>query len=109
MQERGSVVPLVSIAMVVVVASIWVLIELVGRAVMAADAQTAADMAALAGVFEGRDGAEDLAAENGADLVDYWSTGVVIHVVVELGTARAEAAAVYDDQLENPFGIEVGG
>ena len=94
--ERGSMVPLVAVLALVAVVSMLVITELLAVAVREADAQTAADMAALAAVYEGRTGAEELAASNGAELVEYWSTTTVVHVVVAIGTSQAAASATFE-------------
>lgn len=66
----------------------------VGRtAVLRAEAQSAADVAALAGVVEGRVGAADLARRNDAELVSFRRVGLVIEVIVERYGVRAKAAA----------------
>jgi hypothetical protein len=58
-----------------------------------ASAQTAADAAALAGVVEGRPGAEQLADENGAVLVSFEVHQGEVQVTVEVGSVRATARA----------------
>lgn len=109
MHERGSALPILVVVVFAAVFSMSVLVGLSGRAVEAAAAQTAADMAALAGVFEGRPGAVDLAERNGAELVRYESTGVQVHVVVRWGSASAAASAVYEDGLLPPSENHLGG
>lgn len=108
-RERGSVLPIVVVVVLATAVSTMVLVGLAGRAVQAADAQTAADMAALAAVFEGRAGAADLAERNGAELVQYHSTSLDVHVVVALGGASAEASAVYETYVEGPGLNQPGG
>lgn len=86
-------------AMIVLALAVVVMVfvvELGARAVRRAEAQTAADMAALAGVYEGRPGAVDLATRNGADLVAYRTDGVRVEVTVAVDGVRAVAAAVWD-------------
>ena len=56
-------------------------------------AQHAADAAALAAVDGGSAGAARLAAANGGRLVSFVRRGSVVRVVVEVGEARAVAAA----------------
>ncbi len=56
-------------------------------------AQHAADAAALAAVDGGRAGASRLAAANSGRLVSFVRRGSVVRVVVEVGEARAAAAA----------------
>jgi uncharacterized membrane protein len=99
-RERGSILPLLGAVLVVVVIGVLIIVEIGVRAVHRADAQTAADMAALAGLFEGRPGADDLARRNGAVLVAYEEEGEVIRVRVTVGHAEAEAAAVLDWGVE---------
>ena len=96
LRERGSIVPLGALALAVTVLTVLFLVELGSRAIDRAEAQTAADMAALAGVFEGRSGAADLAKRNGAVLLGYRLEGAVVWVRVAVGGARAEARAVFD-------------
>jgi hypothetical protein len=82
-----------AVALVAVVVTALVAVALAERAVVRADAQAAADFAALAGVLEGEDGAADLARRNGAELVSFQETAACVHVVVRIGTVRAEAFA----------------
>ncbi len=94
--ERGSVVPLVAGVLGVVVLVAVGLGHVAQAMVERAQAQAAADAAALAGVVEGEAGAADVAARNGADLVRFDESGGATTVVVRRGRARAAAAAVYD-------------
>lgn len=94
--ERGSAVPLV-VGVLGVAALVAVGLGHIAQAmVQRAEAQAAADAAALAGVVEGEAGAADLAARNGAELVRFDDTGGATAVVVRRGRARATAAAAYD-------------
>lgn len=91
--ERGSAIPLLLVAVVVLGGAVL----LVGRlGVAAADrtgARMAADAAALAGAADGEDAARTVAAANGA-VVDRLSIeGTDALVTVEVGTARAVARA----------------
>jgi uncharacterized membrane protein len=95
-RERGSILPLGAVVMAAAVLMVLMVIELGTRAVDRAEAQTAADMAALAAVFEGRSGAVDLARRNGATLIGYRDDGRVVWVEVAIGEARARARAVFD-------------
>lgn len=91
--ERGSVLPLM-LVMVALVAVMGLGLVDVGRmAVLRAEAQSAADVAALAGVVEGRLGAADLAHRNDAELVSFRRVGLVIEVIVERYGVSAKAAA----------------
>lgn len=94
--ERGSVLPLVAVVVAAAVLVVVFVLGLAERAVAAAQAQTAADAAALAAVYEGRSGAEDLADLNGAQLVAYDDDGPVVRVVVSMDGVRAEARAVLE-------------
>ncbi len=98
-RERGSILPLTGVILLLVVVVVAIIVEIGVRAVHRADAQTAADMAALAGVFEGRSGAADLARRNGAVLTSYREEGAVVWVGVALEGARADAAAVLDPSI----------
>ena len=94
--ERGSILPLVAVALAAAVFSVLVLVALAERAVLRAEAQTAADVAALAALFEGEDGAAELAERNGAHLVDFANDGPSVLVVVTLGGVEARARAEID-------------
>ena len=100
--ERGSALPLVGALVGVVVLLAAALVTLAAWAVDRAEAQSAADAAALAAVVEGRPGAVELAERNGAELVDYRETddGVVL-VEVRLGGAGARAAATLDGDIDS--------
>jgi len=64
-----------------------------GVVVARAEAQTAADAAALAGAVHGRASAEDLAAANGARLVSWAAAGREVEVVADVRGERARARA----------------
>jgi hypothetical protein len=91
--ERGQVVPLV--ALVVLVAGLMLLWlgRLGGAAVARAQARTAADAAALAGAISGRAAAASVAADNGARLVRFEARGDEAFVAVSVGPATASARA----------------
>ncbi|MEA2901577.1 MAG: hypothetical protein QOH36_1464 [Actinomycetota bacterium] len=91
--ERGSVVPLMALAIVVLGAAVLLVGRLGVAATDRAGARTAADAAALAGAAEGEGPAGDLAAANGADMTNFAAEGTDARVEVELGTARAVARA----------------
>ncbi|HYE78502.1 MAG TPA: M15 family metallopeptidase [bacterium] len=91
--EKGQVLPLVALMMVVVGAVALWLGRLGGAAVTRAQAQTAADAAALAGAAVGRDAAAAAARWNHARLVSYEEQGADARVEVELGGAEAVARA----------------
>lgn len=90
---RGSVAPLVALLMVCAGGLALGLGRMGAVAVARAQARTAADAAALAGAAEGQEGADDVAAANGADLVAYQVEGAEVQVTVEVGPARATARA----------------
>lgn len=92
-RERGQVLPLLTV--VIVVAGLMCLAagRLGGKAVGEAGAATAADAAALAGAAEGWRAAEELAAANGARLTDFDRMGQDTRVQVERAGAVATARA----------------
>ena len=94
--ERGSALPLVLVMLAVAFGAAALLVEVARVAVERADAQAAADAAALAAVYEGRSGADDLAARNGAEVIGFRSFEATIWVEVTVGRARAEAWAELD-------------
>lgn len=96
--EVGSALPLLGLAFAFVLVCTALLAGISDRVVSRARAQSAADAAALAGVVEGRSGAEELARENRATLVSFDQSGSGVHVVVERDGVRAAAAA--DLELE---------
>ena len=93
MRQRGQAFPL----LVVVVALTAVVVIGLGRigavVVARAEAQTAADAAALAGAVQGRGAAEGLAAANGGRLVTWLDMGREVEVVAEVRGERARARA----------------
>lgn len=91
--ERGQVLPLVVVVMVLAGVVCLVLGRVGGAAVARAQAVTAADAAALAGAAAGREAAEQAAVANGGRLVVYQQLGLDTRVAVELGGARATARA----------------
>lgn len=96
MDEDGSVVPLLVLVVVLASGVSFALGTMAQGAVNRAEAQSAADASALAGVVEGRSGAIDLARRNQAELVGFSAVGSGIQVTVERNGVRAEAAAVVD-------------
>lgn len=93
----GQAVPLALVAVVLAVVATLGIAHLGRSVVDAGRARTAADAAALAGVEGGRGASERLAAEHGAEVVD-WSShgppdGVTVTVTVRVGRSRATAAA----------------
>jgi len=93
MRQRGQALPLLAVG-VALAALVVVGLGRLGAVVVArAEAQTAADAAALAGAVHGQPAAEGLAAANGGRLVAWASAGVEVEVVAEVGGERARARA----------------
>lgn len=92
-RERGSVLPLLALIMVLVGVVSLALGRIGGAAAESARARTAADAAALAGAAEGRDAAAALAGANGGRLVTYEQHGSDTRVVVAVGSAEATSRA----------------
>lgn len=92
-RERGSVLPLVAVVLVMAGGLCLGLGRLGGQATEAGQARTAADAAALAGAAEGRDAAQSLAEANGGRVVDYDEDGAEVQVRVRVGRAEASARA----------------
>ena len=91
--ERGSVLPLVALLVVVAGGLCVALGRLGGDAVEAAQARTAADAAALAGAAEGEAAARAVAEDNGAVLVVYFEDGLDVEVRARVGHAEVGARA----------------
>jgi len=91
--ERGSILPLVALAMVLAGITVILLGRLGGAATARAGARNAADAAALAGAAEGRAAAAALASANGAELLSYEEIGLDTRVRVRLGPAVATGRA----------------
>lgn len=93
MRERGQVLPLMAVA--VALAGLMVVgIGRIGGVVVArAEAQTAADAAALAGAVHGRAAADTLAAANGGRLVSWAVAGLEVEVVADVRGEQARARA----------------
>ena len=91
--ERGSVLPLLAVVLVVA-ATLVVAVGRLGEAAVArAHARAAADATALAGAAENRAAATAIAEANGADLLIYEPRGRDVRVTVRWGPARATARA----------------
>lgn len=91
--QRGSAVPL-AVGLIGLVLLLFLALGELGQiAVTRAKAQAAADVAALAGVAEGRDGAADLARRNGGALVGYDDSDGRVVVLVRVGAVEAVATA----------------
>jgi hypothetical protein len=89
--ERGQALPLVLVIMAAAVGAMLLLGGLGRRAVEGAQAQTAADAAALAGAAEGPPAAEELARLNGSPSADV--TGAVGDATVTVRVGGADAVA----------------
>lgn len=100
--ERGSVLPLMSFALTLMLLVTLLLVSLSGRVRDRAQAQSAADSAALAGVVDGEASARSFAAENGAELVSFSMIGNEVEVVVVFMGVTASASA------ERRLGIDRG-
>ena len=108
MRERGQVLPLVAVVLVVAGAAMWCLGRLSGAAVERARARTAADAAALAGAAEGEAAARSIAAANGGRLVSFVRAGADVIVRVEVGDATAPARARREGVQPGMAGIGQG-
>ena len=91
--ERGQVLPLVAIVMVVVAGLLMVGMRVGAVLDASARARTAADAAALAGAAAGETEARALARANGGELIEYVEVGGTVMVVVRVGPATSEAWA----------------
>lgn len=91
--QRGASLPLIGFVLAVMLMTTSVVIGLAVRVVDRAQAQSAADAAALAGVMEGRSGADRLARANGGALVSFEASDNAVQVVVQVDRWRAEARA----------------
>lgn len=92
-EERGSAAPLLALLIVAVGGLCLGLGRLGGVANATAQAQTAADAAALAAAAEGVDVADDFARANGARVVRVEEEGDEVEVMVRLGEVAAVARA----------------
>lgn len=91
--ERGQVVPLVAVLLVVVGALAIGLVRVADRVAGVAAAQSAADATALAAVTGGHEGADEVARANGAVLTAYEERDDVVTVTVRRDDATATASA----------------
>jgi hypothetical protein len=92
-RDRGSAIVLVTAALLLAAVSGLMLGRMTEVMIDRAQATTAADAAALAGVLAGREAAVEAAERNGAALVDFSTDGRIARVIVEVGRARATATA----------------
>ena len=91
--EGGQAVPLVLAVVAFAVVVLLALVPLAQGAAARAQARTAADAAALAGAAEGEQAAREVAADNGARLVEWRQRGADVWVRVTVRKAHADAKA----------------
>ncbi len=91
--QRGAALPLVALVLACLLVMTGIVIGVSVRVVDRAEAQSAADAAALAGVAEGRTAAERLATANGGVLIEFEAGDNEVRVMVEVDGRRAEARA----------------
>jgi hypothetical protein len=92
--DRGQVGLTLGLVVTAMAVGAIVLLGSLGRTVNdRSRARTAADAAALAGVGDGRAGAERLAAGNGGVLERFEVLGTAVEATVRVGTARATSRA----------------
>lgn len=104
--EAGQATPLWAIVLVLA-AMLLVPMGLVAKAtVERAEAQSAADAAALAGAADGEEEARTIASLNGARVERYRELGPVVEVVVVVGDRRATARAIREEVPVHPAGDE---
>lgn len=92
-RERGQVLPLVAVLIVLGGLACVVAGKLGGAAAARAQAATAADAAALAGAAAGPEAAHEVARANGGRVTRYERQGADTRVTVSLGGATARARA----------------
>jgi hypothetical protein len=93
MEQRGQALPLLAVVVALTALIVLGLGRLGAVVVARAEAQTAADAAALAGARLGRPVAEELAAANGGSLVSFAAAGREVEVVAEVRGEQARARA----------------
>jgi Flp pilus assembly protein TadG len=91
--ERGQVVPLAAVLLVVAGVLALGLVRVARTAAGMAAAQSAADAAALAAVSGGEAVAIEVAGANEAQVTSYTETGEVVTVTVRRGCCSATASA----------------
>ena len=92
--ERGQATPLLAIVLVLAALLLVPTGLLIRATVERAQAQSAADAAALAGALDGENAAREVAADNGSRLVAYAAFDDWVQVTVVVGDRRATARAV---------------
>ena len=103
-EDEGQVAPLVVGLVALAAGAMVVMVALAGAQLRRAQARTAADAAALAGVAEGPGAARELAAANGAAVAEIRSEPDAVEVRVAVGDADAAAMA-----RREPVGTAGGG
>jgi Flp pilus assembly protein TadG len=91
--DGGQAIVVVAAVLALVVVLGLGAVRLAGVVADRARAHSAADAAALAGVVEGREGAERLAASNGGHVTGFERSGAEVEVRVRVGQAEAVARA----------------
>jgi predicted Zn-dependent peptidase len=92
--DRGQALPMVVLLLGVGLVAVLLVVHVGSQANQQAQAQTAADAAALAGASTGRLAAAQMAEINGGVLQVFEVQGSSVQVVVSIGAAQAEARAV---------------
>ena len=92
-ESRGAVLPLLALTGASCLIAVLLLGATLRRVAARAECQHAADAAALAGVAEGREAAERLAAANGAVVATFAEQDNTVEVWVACGEVRAAANA----------------
>jgi hypothetical protein len=103
--ERGQVLPMVLVAVLVTGVVALGLVHVAAASARRGAAQAAADSAALAGAAGGEQEARSAAAANGARLVSYETSGTDVVVVVERSGIRAHARARWEQRYGSPGAI----
>ena len=93
MEERGQVLPLLAVVILLAGLATAAVVRFGAVAIDCARASTAADAAALAGAANGEDEAKAVAAANGGHLVTYEELGDDSRVRVAVGRVSATARA----------------
>jgi Flp pilus assembly protein TadG len=100
--ERGQVVPLAAVALVLAGVVALGLVRVANAAGGQAAAEAAADAAALAAVHGGAPAASRVAEANGAVVLDYVERGAVVTVRVRRGCCTARASATWSTEVDLP-------
>ncbi|MBX3314613.1 MAG: hypothetical protein KF906_09870 [Actinobacteria bacterium] len=95
MDERGQIVPVAAVLLVLAGALALGLVTVARAVGEQAAAEATADAAALAAVHGGASAAERVAAANGAVVVDYRERDSVVTVEIRRGRCTARASATW--------------